>query len=163
MEVSGYIFKKKFFGNIMKYVMMIQNVIDLYFYCKVFKYRDCFDKVFIIFVCNFKGGGFKIVFIVLLFYVFWVYFQFLFEDLCILVIDFDLQVFLIMFLSYENLVGLVENMVVQVMFQNVFCEELFFDFIVLLIILGVDVIFVFIDDVFFVEGWKGLCEEYLSG
>ncbi|MRT15238.1 AAA family ATPase [Enterobacteriaceae bacterium RIT711] len=163
MENKGYIFNKKQSGNSMKYAMTLQNVIDLYHYREVPKYRERYNNTFTIFVSNLKGGGSKTVSTASLAHALRAHPHLLFEDLRILAIDFDPQASLTMFLNHENSVGLVETTAAQAMLQNVSREELFSDFITPSIIPGVDVIPASIDDAFIAEGWRGLCEEYLPG
>lgn len=163
MENKGYIFNKKQSGNSMKYAMTLQNVIDLYHYREVPKYRDRYNKAFTIFVSNLKGGGSKTVSTASLAHALRAHPHLLFEDLRILAIDFDPQASLTMFLNHENSVGLVETTAAQAMLQNVSREELILDFITPSIIPGVDVIPASIDDAFIAEGWRGLCEEHLPG
>ncbi|OAT15938.1 ParA family chromosome partitioning protein [Buttiauxella gaviniae ATCC 51604] len=163
MENKGYIFNKKKSGNSMKYAMTLQNVIDLYNYREVPKYRDRYNKAFTIFVSNLKGGGSKTVSTASLAHALRAHPHLLFEDLRILAIDFDPQASLTMFLNHENSVGLVETTAAQAMLQNVSYEELISDFITPSIIPGVDVIPASIDDAFIAEGWRGLCEEHLPG
>ena len=163
MENKGYIFNKKQSGNSMKYAMTLQNVIDLYHYREVPKYRNRYNKAFTIFVSNLKGGGSKTVSTASLAHALRAHPHLLFEDLRILAIDFDPQASLTMFLNHENSVGLVETTAAQAMLQNVSREELISDFITPSIIPGVDVIPASIDDAFIAEGWRGLCEEHLPG
>lgn len=163
MENKGYIFNKKQSGNSMKYAMTLQNVIDLYHYREVPKYRDRYNKAFTIFVSNLKGGGSKTVSTASLAHALRAHPHLLFEDLRILAIDFDPQASLTMFLNHENSVGLVETTAAQAMLQNVSREELISDFITPSIIPGVDVIPASIDDAFIAEGWRELCEEHLVG
>lgn len=163
MEAKGYLFKKKPSGNTMKYAMTIQNVIDLYFHRKVPKYRDRFHEAFTIFVSSLKGGVSKTVTTATLAHALRAHPHLLFEDLRILVIDFDPQASATMFLSHEKSIGLVEATSAQAMLQNVSREELIEEFIVPSSVPGVDIIPASIDDAFMAEGWKGLCEAYLPG
>ena len=163
MEAEGYVFNKKQSGNVLKYAMTLQNVIDIYHHRGVPKYRDRFHEAFCIYVSSLKGGGSKTVSTASLAHALRVHPHLLFEDLRILVIDFDPQASLTMFMSHTLSIGLVEETAAQAMLQNVSREELLSDFVVPSGIPGVDVIPASIDDAFMAEGWKDICAEYLPG
>ncbi|EDS6807037.1 ParA family protein [Salmonella enterica subsp. enterica serovar Legon] len=163
MESAGYVFNRKQSGNTMKYAMTLQNVIDLYHHRGVPKYRDRFHEAFCIYVSSLKGGGSKTVSTASLAHGLRAHPHLLFEDLRILVIDFDPQASLTMFMSHMLSIGLVESTAAQAMLQNVSREELLSDFVVSSGIPGVDVIPASIDDAFMAEEWKNLCAEHLPG
>ena len=163
MESNGYEFNKKPSGNTVKYAMTLQNVIDLYQHRGVPKYRDRHPKAFTIFVANLKGGGSKSVSTATLAHAFRAHPHLLYEDIRILALDFDPQASLTMLLRHESSVGLVEETAAQAMLQNVSREELMSEFIVPTTIPGVDIIPASIDDAFFSEQWKQLCNENLPG
>jgi cellulose biosynthesis protein BcsQ len=163
MEANGYSFNKKPSGNTMKYAMTLQNVIDLYHHRGVPKYRDRFHEAFCIYVSSLKGGGTKTVSTASLAHGLRAHPHLLYEDLRILVIDFDPQASLTMFMSHELSIGLVAETAAQAMLQNVSREELLSDFVVQSVVPGVDIIPASIDDAFMAERWKELCNEYLPG
>lgn len=163
MESNGYSFNKRQSGNTQKYAMTLQNVIDLYAYRGVPKYRDRYGEAFCIYVSSLKGGGSKTVSTASLAHAMKAHPHLLFEDLRILAIDFDPQASLTMFLSHLYSIGLVENTAAQAMLQNVTREELISDFIVPSVVPGVDLIPSSIDDAFIAECWESLCKEHLPG
>jgi cellulose biosynthesis protein BcsQ len=163
MEANGYTFNKKPSGNTMKYAMTLQNVIDLYYYRGVPKYRDRHTEAFVVFVSSLKGGGSKTVSTASLAHAMRAHPHLLHEDLRILGIDFDPQASLTMFLNHMRSIGIVEATAAQAMLQNVTREELLSDFIVPSGIPGVDIMPASIDDAFIAEAWKELCHEHLPG
>ena len=161
MEESGYVFEKRATGSSTKYAMTIQNIIDIYQYRGVPKYRDRHKEALTVFVGNLKGGVSKTVSTVSLAHAMRAHPHLLFEDLRILVIDLDPQSSATMFLNHKKSVGIVETTSAQAMLQNISREELLEEFIVSSVVPGVDVLPASIDDAFIASGWEGLCNEYL--
>lgn len=161
MEDNGYIFEKRTAGSSKKYAMTIQNIMDIYQYRGVPKYRDRHNEALTVFVGNLKGGVSKTVSTVSLAHAMRVHPHLLFEDLRILVIDLDPQSSATMFLNHTHAVGIVETTSAQAMLQNVSREELLEEFIVSSIVPGVDVLPASIDDAFIASGWEKLCTEHL--
>lgn len=161
MEENGYVFDKKNAGSTYKYAMSIQNIIDIYNYRGVAKYRDRFKKAFTIFIGNLKGGVSKTVSTVSLAHALRTHPHLLYEDLRILVIDLDPQSSATMFLNHKQAIGLVETTAAQAMLQNVLRDELLKEFIVPSVIPGVDLIPASIDDAFIASSWEQLCQEHL--
>ncbi|QKJ89353.1 Chromosome partitioning protein ParA (plasmid) [Paramixta manurensis] len=163
MEAGGYIFDKRPAGSTLKYAMSIQNIVDIYAHRGVPKYRDRYASAFTVYIGNLKGGASKTVSTVSLAHALRAHPHLLFEDLRILVIDFDPQASATMFLNYQKAIGIVEETSAQALLQNVSREELLTDFIVPSVVPGVDVMPASIDDAFIASNWDALCEEYLPG
>ncbi|WP_420810737.1 AAA family ATPase [Franconibacter helveticus] len=161
MEANGYVFDKRAAGSSTKYAMSVENIIDLYHYRGVPKYRDRHNEAFTIFVGNLKGGVSKTVSTVSLAHALRVHPHLLYEDLRILVIDLDPQSSATMFLNHTRSVGAVDATSAQAMLQNVTRDELLNEFIVPSIVPGVDVIPASIEDAFIASRWEELCAEHL--
>ena len=143
--------------------MSIQNIIDIYHYRGVPKYRDRHDKAFTIFLGNLKGGVSKTVSSVSLAHGLRAHPHLLLEDLRVLVIDLDPQSSATMFLNHTRSVGTVDTTAAQAMLQNVSREELLEEFIVSSVVPGVDVLPASIEDAFIASKWESLCAEHLPG
>ncbi|GEK15661.1 AAA family ATPase [Aliivibrio fischeri] len=163
MENYGYIFEKRSAGSAEKYALTVENIIDIYSHRGFQKYRDRFEKAFVVFVTNLKGGVSKTVSTVSLAHALRTHPHLIKEDLRILVIDLDPQSSATMFLNHESSIGSVDNTAAQAMLQNVPIEELLEDFIVPSIVKGIDVMPASIEDAFIASKWEELCEEYLKG
>ena len=161
MEENGYIFQKQTAGSTQKYAMSLQNVIDIYNYRKVPKYKDKYKEALTIFIGNLKGGVSKTVSTVSLAHSLRSHEQLIHHDLKILVIDLDPQSSATMFLNHEYSIGNVEATAAQAMLNNLSTEELLNEFIIESTIAGVDVIPASIEDAFIASKWKELCNEYL--
>jgi len=162
MELAGYQFDKKAAGSATKYVMSLQNIIDIYHHRGVPKYRDRHREAFTIFLGNLKGGVSKTVSCVSLAHGLRAHPQLLFEDLRVLVIDLDPQSSATMFLNHTRSVGTVDTTAAQAMLQNPSREELLEEFIVSSVVPGVDVLPASIEDAFIASRWEGLCAEHLG-
>lgn len=163
METAGYEFNKRQSGNTIKYAMTLQNIIDLYQHRGVPKYRDRYSEALVLYVSSLKGGGSKTVSTASLAHGMRAHPHLIYEDLRILVLDFDPQASLTMFMNHNYANGLVEATAAQAMLQNVSREELISEFVKPSGIPGVDIIPASIDDAFIAEAWKPLCQEHLSG
>ena len=163
MEDSGYQFSKRKAGSTQVYAMSIQNIIDIYAHRGGPRYRDRYDRAFVVNIGNLKGGVSKTVSTVSLAHSMRAHPHLLQEDLRILVIDLDPQASATMFLSHNYAIGSVETTAAQAMLQNVTREELIEEFIVASGVPGVDVIPASIEDAFIASKWDSLCAEYLPG
>lgn len=161
MEQNGYQFQKKATGTAHKYAMTIDNIIDIYHYRKIPKYRDRYKDAFTVFIGNLKGGVSKTVSTVSLAHGLRTHPNLLQADLRILVIDLDPQSSATMFLSHEHSIGVVEETAAQAMLQNVSRQTLLDEFIVESGVPGVDVMPASIDDAFIASKWDELCNEHL--
>lgn len=161
MEEQGYVFGKRKAGNTEKYALSIQNVIDIYQYRGVLKYRERHTEAFTVFLGNLKGGVSKTVSTVSLAHGLRTHSNLLHEDLRILVIDLDPQSSATMFLNHEYSVGSVEATSAQAMLQQLSREELLSDFIVPSSVPGVDVMPASIEDAFIASKWDDLCSTHL--
>jgi cellulose biosynthesis protein BcsQ len=163
MEAEGYQFQKISAGSAQKYAMTINNIIDIYHYRQIPKYRDRYQDAFTVFIGNLKGGVSKTVSTVSLAHGLRTHPHLLQADLRILVIDLDPQSSATMFLSHEHSIGCVEETAAQAMLQNVSRQTLLDEFIVESGIPGVDVMPASIDDAFIASKWDDLCAEHLPG
>ncbi|MDD9341212.1 MAG: AAA family ATPase [Providencia heimbachae] len=161
MESLGYQFEKRQAGSSLKYAMTIQNIIDIYHYRGVPKYRDRYSEAFTFFIGNLKGGVSKTVSTVSLAHSLRTHPHLIYEDLRILVIDLDPQSSATMFLNHMQSIGSVEATAAQAMLQNVTREELINEFILPSVVEGVDVIPASIEDAFIASQWELLCREHL--
>lgn len=161
MEANGYVFAKRPAGSTEKYALTIENIVDIYAHRKILKYRDRFDKAFVVFVTNLKGGVSKTVSTVSLAHSLRTHPHLIKEDLRILVVDLDPQSSATMFLNHESAIGSVDNTAAQAMLQDFSVEELLSEFVVPSIVNGVDVIPASIEDAFIASKWDELCNEHL--
>ncbi len=161
MESTGYQFEKKTAGTAQKYTMTINNIIDIYAYRKIDKYRDRYDDAFTVFIGNLKGGVSKTVSTVSLAHGLRTHPTLLHADLRILVIDLDPQSSATMFLNHEHSIGYVEETAAQAMLQNLPRQTLLDEFIVGSGVPGVDLMPASIDDAFIASKWEELCAEHL--
>ncbi|WP_434363060.1 AAA family ATPase (plasmid) [Parasalinivibrio latis] len=161
MEENGYEFAKRKAGSTQVYAMSIQNIIDIYAYRQVPRYRDRYKDAFVISIGSLKGGVSKTVSTVSLAHGLRAHPHLLQEDLRILVIDLDPQSSATMFLSHNYAIGSVDTTAAQAMLQNVSREELLEEFVVASGVPGVDVIPASIEDAFIASKWDDLCAEYL--
>ncbi|MGL5948552.1 MAG: AAA family ATPase [Aeromonas sp.] len=161
MESQSYVFGKRQAGSANVYSMTMQNIIDIYSFRQVPKYRDRHNHAFVIGISNLKGGVSKTVSTVSLAHGLRTHPHLLQEDLRILVIDLDPQSSATMFLSHQYAIGSVENTAAQAMLQNVSREELLAEFIIPSGVPGVDVMPASIEDAFIASSWNSLCAEHL--
>ncbi len=161
MEANGYVFAKRPAGSTEKYALSIENIVDIYAHRKTLKYRDRFDKAFVVFVTNLKGGVSKTVSTVSLAHSLRTHPHLIKEDLRILVVDLDPQSSATMFLNHESSIGSVDNTAAQAMLQNFSTKELLDEFVVPSIVTGVDVMPASIEDAFIASKWDELCSEHL--
>lgn len=161
MENLGYQFEKRQAGTSLKYAMTIQNIVDIYHFRGVPRYRDRYSEAFTFFVGNLKGGVSKTVSTVSLAHALRTHPHLIYEDLRILVIDLDPQSSATMFLDHMQSIGAVEATAAQAMLQNVTREELLKEFILPSVVQGVDVIPASIEDAFIASQWEILCSEHL--
>ena len=162
MEVEGYVFEKRAAGSAEKYALTVENIIDIYSHRGFPKYRDRYEKAFVVFITNLKGGVSKTVSTVSLAHALRTHSHLIKEDLRILVIDLDPQSSATMFLNHEISIGSVDNTAAQAMLQNVPIAELLEDFVVSSIVKGVDVMPASIEDAFIASKWDELCDDHLG-
>jgi cellulose biosynthesis protein BcsQ/biotin operon repressor len=161
MEADGYKFKKRKQGSSLVYCFDIEDVVNIYEFREVPKYRDRHKKALVLFITGLKGGISKTVSTVNLAHATKTHDHLIKEDMRILVIDLDPQASATMFLKSSCAIGQVDHTSVQAMIQNVSLDELKKNYIKNTQIPGVDVIPSSIDDAFISSNWESLVSEHL--
>ena len=145
------------------YKLTIEDVAEFYHFRGEPKLRDQYDKAWVVFIGNLKGGISKTVSTVSIAHGMRTHPMLLKHDLRILVVDLDPQSSATMFLSHKHSVGLVETTGVQAILQDLPAEEIKEHFIIQTQVPGVDVLPASIDDGFTAALWEELCAEHLPG
>ena len=143
------------------YKLTIEDIAEFYRYRGEPMLRDKYQRAWVIFIGNLKGGISKTVSTVSIAHGMRTHPRLLKDDLRILVVDLDPQSSATMFLSHMHSVGLVENTAVQAILQDLPADEIKKNFIIKTQIPGVDVLPASIDDGFTAAIWDELCQEHL--
>ncbi|MGI2081270.1 AAA family ATPase [Shewanella putrefaciens] len=157
MEAAGYKFDKKLNGSVEVYDLTVEQVIDIYKHRGHKALREKFERGYVVFLCNLKGGVSKTVSTVNIAQALRCHSEMLQHDLKVLVLDIDPQSSASMFMSHKNSIGTIDNTVVQAVFQDLTREELLDEFVIPTQVPGVDIIPSSIADAFIASQWEALC------